>query len=200
MVSLAGGRQGGGSRLTAFAQRQIQLFHAVETEYQRFLQNPSENIHDVDAFLHFMRRLSMQTSARNQFVGRVVSLKTGPINAEVTVDLGGANQLTALITTNSADHLGLKEGSEVFALFKASSIIIVPGSGNIKLSARNQLRGTIASCKKGAINAEVIIQFAADQSIVAIITNESLEKLGLKEGDQASAVFKASSVILGVAL
>jgi molybdate transport system regulatory protein len=142
----------------------------------------------------------MQTSARNQLAGRIVSLKIGPINAEVIADLGVSGSITALITKSSADSLGLVEGSEVVALVKASSIIVVPGSERIKLSARNQLSGKVVSCRKGAVNAEVSIQLAGGEVITAIITNTSLDKLALQEGDSAYAVFKASGVIIGIQL
>jgi molybdate transport system regulatory protein len=141
----------------------------------------------------------MQTSARNQFAGRVVSLTKGPVNTEVVIDSGG-DQITATITTHSADKLGIRDGAEVYALVKASSILIVPGSENIKLSARNQLRGTVTECRKGAINAEVAVQLQGGKTVTAIITNESIDRLALKEGDSVCAVFKASSVILGVGL
>ena len=163
-----------------------------------FRRNLKKSAHDGDRFFHLMRRLVMQTSARNQFAGKVVSLKTGPINAELTVDLGGSDRITAMITRESVASLGLKEGVEVYALVKASSIIIAPGSENLRLSARNQLRGVVVSCRKGAVNAEVSIQLQGDKLVTAVITNESIDRLGLKEGDQACAIFKASSVIIGV--
>ena len=142
----------------------------------------------------------MQTSARNQCVGRIVSLKAGPISAEVTVDLGTGDCITALITKDSADNLGLKEGLEVFTLVKASSVILVAGSDKVKLSARNQLRGKVIACKRGMINAEVTIQLVGNNTVTALITNESLDRLALKEGDTACAIFKAASVIIGVDL
>lgn len=198
VVSETGGKHGGGSRVTAYGRRQIHLFSAAETEYQKFLRRLSESIQGGDTSLHFMRRLLMQTSARNEFAGRVASLFAGPINAEVTVDLGNGDAITALITKNSADRLGLSQGSEVLALVKASSIIITSGSENIKFSTRNLLRGAVLSCKQGAVNTEVTLQLAGGKTLAAIITNESVDRLGLKEGSSACAIFKSSSVILGV--
>lgn len=61
----------------------------------------------------------MKTSARNQFLGKVKSVKQGPINAEVVLDIGGGDELAAVITQDSAEHLGLTEGMEVMPLVKA---------------------------------------------------------------------------------
>ena len=118
----------------------------------------------------------------------------------MSVDIGGGDQITALITNNSVENLAIKEGSEVYALVKASSVIIMASVEKMKLSARNQLRGTVSSCKKGAVNGEVSIQLAGGKTVTAFITNDSIDGLALKEGNQAVAVIKSSSVILGVGL
>jgi len=200
VVSAPGGRHGGGSRLTDYAQRQLELYTAVEAEYQRFLHKLGEHIDDLDGFFHFMRGLLMQTSARNQFSGKIAAIKAGPINAEVTVDLGGGDLITALITAESANNLGLREGADVYALVKATSIIVIPGTETVRLSARNQLRGTIILCKQGPVNSEIVIQLPGGKTVTAVITHESAGNLGLKEGEPATAVFKATSIILGVGL
>ena len=51
---------------------------------------------------------------------------------------------------------------------------------------------------EGAVNAEVVIQLAGGTTVVAIITNDSVQTLGLAEGVSATAIFKASHVIIGV--
>lgn len=68
----------------------------------------------------------------------------------------------------------------------------------MKLSARNQLKGKVVAIKKGAVNTEVEIELPGKQVIVSIITNESVESLGLKVGGSAVAIIKASSVLVGV--
>ncbi len=200
VMSATGGKYGGGSRITDYGLRQIQLYDAVESEYQRFLSRLGEKVHDVDELVSFMRRLMMQTSARNQFLGRVTAFTSGPINAEVAVDIGGGDQITALITRNSLEQLGIQEGTEVYTIIKASSVIIMAGAAKMKISARNQLHGTVSNCKKGSVNGEVTITLAGGKSVTAIITNASIDSLALKEGDPAIAVIKSSSIILGVGL
>lgn len=69
---------------------------------------------------------------------------------------------------------------------------------SMKTSARNQLQGQITQLKKGAVNAEVVMRLDGGEEITAIITNTSVERLGLKEGGNAYALIKASDVILAV--
>ena len=68
----------------------------------------------------------------------------------------------------------------------------------MRLSARNQLSGTVVAIEKGAVNGIVKIEVAPGLVITSSITNASIEELGLIEGAKAVAVIKASSVMVGV--
>jgi molybdopterin-binding protein len=66
-----------------------------------------------------------------------------------------------------------------------------------KLSARNQLKGKIVEVRKGQTTARVRIEIGAGSVITASITNEAVDDLALKVGDEAWAVIKASDVMIG---
>jgi molybdate transport system regulatory protein len=66
----------------------------------------------------------MPLSARNQFVGKAVSVKTGSVMSEVLIDIGGGHQIVSLISTSSAKRLKLKKGSSAVAVIKATEVII----------------------------------------------------------------------------
>lgn len=67
----------------------------------------------------------------------------------------------------------------------------------MKLSARNQFKGKVVGLEKGAVNGVVKIEIAPDVVITSVITNASIEELGLQEGKEAIAVVKASNVMVG---
>jgi molybdopterin-binding protein len=67
----------------------------------------------------------------------------------------------------------------------------------VKLSARNQLTGTVRSVDLGAVMAEVVVDVDGQQ-IVSAITRSSAERLGLAEGRQVTVFIKATEVMLGV--
>ena len=122
------------------------------------------------------------------------------MNDEVELKLSGGERLTATVTHQSVENLGLKLGAEAVALVKASWVIVAIEEGTpLKLSARNRLTGTVSQLTPGAVNTEVVIALKGGNSVAAIVTNESARTLKLAEGMAASAIFKASSVILGVA-
>ena len=66
----------------------------------------------------------------------------------------------------------------------------------MKLSARNQIKGKIAELKKGQTTAHVRIEIGNGLVITSSITNEAVDELGLKAGDQVMAVIKASDVMV----
>ncbi|HEY2022950.1 TOBE domain-containing protein [Paraburkholderia sp.] len=139
----------------------------------------------------------MKTSARNQFSGEVIDVKHGAVNDEVTLRTPDGLEIVAIITHASANSLGLAAGKQAFALVKASSIVVMVDVAKHQVSARNCIEGTVAAVTKGAVNSEVTIS-AGGARIAAIITNDSAERLGLASGKPATAIFKASSVIIGV--
>ena len=145
-----------------------------------------------------LRTLNMKTSARNQFNGTVTAVRSGAVNDEVELTLPGGARIVAVVTRDSTESLGLRTNMAAFALIKASSIIIATELENAKLSARNQLSGTVSAVTPGAVNAEVVIDMDGGGTIAAIVTQASLKQLKLAVGMKATALFKASSVILGV--
>ena len=198
--SAAGGKGGGGTRLTEAGRKLVQTYRLVQQEHERFLASLGEGIEDFENFYQLIRRLSMKSSARNQFFGKVVAIKGGAVNDEVEIALNGNDRITAIITSESRQSLGLNIGSEVWALVKASWVILVTDDQDMKLSVRNRLCGTITRLTHGAVNSEVIVTLAGGNTVCAIVTNDSVAEMGLDEGGKVCAVFKASSVILGVAV
>ena len=140
----------------------------------------------------------MFTSARNQLSGKVSAVQRGAVNDEVAITLADGQVIVAILTHSSTESLGLKVGSNAFALIKASSVILLTDTAGFRLSTRNQLSGTVTEVIKGAVNSEVVLTVGGGTVITAIITNDSVQSLGLAAGKTATAAFKASSVIVGV--
>ena len=66
----------------------------------------------------------MRLTARNMLMGTVVSVTRGPVSTLVKVDVGGGQHVSATVTTEAVDELGITEGKQVTAIFKASAVII----------------------------------------------------------------------------
>ncbi len=68
----------------------------------------------------------------------------------------------------------------------------------MKISARNILKGKVVKLAPGSVNSEVTIELPGGARVVSIITNASVENLGLSVGKEAFAIIKASNVMVGV--
>ena len=66
----------------------------------------------------------MKISARNQFKGKVVEIKEGAVNGIVSIDIGGGNIITATISCAAVEELGLKVGSDAYAVIKATNVMV----------------------------------------------------------------------------
>ena len=66
----------------------------------------------------------MKISARNMLRGKVKTVKAGAVNTEVVVELPGGAEIVSTITKISAERLGLKSGQDVYAIIKASNVMI----------------------------------------------------------------------------
>lgn len=138
----------------------------------------------------------MQISARNQLSGKIECIKSGQVNSEVIVKVGD-DKITAIITNDGCNSLNLKDGMDAVAIIKASNVMVVKGDC-ATITARNKLKGEIASIKDGVVNSDIEIKLSGGTIVTAIVTNDSKEELNLKVGDEVIALFKANSVILGV--
>ena len=192
-----GGKHGGGTTLTEYGRRVVAAYRRLEKERGRVLAHLNRIMDDFDEYYRVIRRFDMQTSARNQFLGKVKTVKPGAVNAEVILDIGGGNEIAAIITQDSVEHLGLKPGMEAYALVKAPWVILTTDD-SLKTSARNRLCGTVVRCQEGAVNGEVIVELPGGKTVAAIVTNDSIQSLGLKVGVRACALIKASHIILAV--
>ncbi|MEO8121206.1 MAG: TOBE domain-containing protein [Rhodoferax sp.] len=140
----------------------------------------------------------MNVSARNVFKGKITGLTDGAVNAEVELTTAGGDRIVAIVTEGSVKSLGLAVGQDAIAYVKAPWVMVLTGDANVRFSARNQFAGKVTSVSNGAINAEVAIELPGGTVVYAVITNQAVLELGLKPGAAATALIKASHVILGV--
>lgn len=141
----------------------------------------------------------MKTTARNQFAGSIKAIEPGPVTTQVTIGIAGGHDIVATMTSAAARRLDLVIGKEAIALIKASAIVLVTDFAGYALSARNQFSGTISRLERGAVSSLVVLTLPGGSSITASVTNDAVDSLALTVGQPATAVFKAYSVMVGVA-
>ncbi|WP_320785101.1 TOBE domain-containing protein [Streptomyces sp. CRN 30] len=139
----------------------------------------------------------MSLSIRNQLPGTVTTVTPGEAMATVKVRLAGGQDLTAAITREAADDLGLAPGSAVRALVKSTevSLATAPVQG---LSIRNRLPGTVTALAAGDAMASVKVAVEGAE-LTAAITREAADDLRLAAGLPVVALVKSTEVSLATA-
>lgn len=196
METVTGGAGGGGTRLTEAAVGLLQAWQQIQAEHREFVRVQEARLAQLPALHGLLRRMSMKTTARNQFAGTVTAVELGPVSAQVALALAAGGEITATMTSAAAKRLKLKKGKEALALIKASAIVLVTDFAGWQLSARNQLAGTVSRIEPGAVSSLVVLTLPGGAAITASVTNEGVQALGLQVGTPATAVFKAYSVMV----
>lgn len=134
-------------------------------------------------------------SARNHFHGIVKEIRKGAVNGIVKLETPGGNRVSSTISMEAIEDLKLTEGKKACIFVKATEVMLA--NDNLKISARNQWKGTVKEIKDGAVNAIVKLEIEADVIISATISMEAVKDLALAVGSKAVAIVKSTSVILG---
>ena len=196
----AGGVGGGGTVLTPYALELIAAFRELERTHTEMLGRLSKSMAQPGDVLRSLATLGLRTSARNQLVGTVAEVRTGAVNAVLALALpGGEDLIHASLTMTSLRELKLKKGAAAVALIKAPSVFVAADDASaLNLSVRNALRGTVIRIRTGAVNTEVQARLAGGQTMVAMLSDDSVQRLALRAGMPVRLLFQESSVILGV--
>lgn len=134
-------------------------------------------------------------SARNHFHGIVKEIRKGAVNGIVKLETPGGNRVSSTISMEAIEDLKLAEGKKACIFVKATEVMLA--NDNLKISARNQWKGTVKEIKEGAVNAIVKLEIEADVIISATISMEAVKDLALAVGSKAVAIVKSTSVMLG---
>ncbi len=194
----AGGKGGGRTRLTERGRQLLKNFMLAQAEHARFIGRLNTVANGFEADYALQPGTALKTSARNQFVGIIVSMLQGPVNDEVTIMVHGSLMLTASITHHSSRELGLEIGAKVFALVKASWIALAPLSKG-GTPGRNAFAGAVQAIVRGESRSEVTLLIDAGIDLVATLPNAEADALDLQTSAQVVVLIDPSSVIIGVA-
>ncbi|WP_329206438.1 TOBE domain-containing protein [Streptomyces sp. NBC_00683] len=136
----------------------------------------------------------MSLSIRNQFPGTVTSVTAGAVMATVKVRLAGGQEVTAAITLEAVQDLGLTEGASVRTLVKSTEVSLATGAV-AGLSIRNQIPGTITDVATGGAMASVKVSVEGGE-LTSAITEDAVTDLGLAPGMPVVALIKSTEIAL----
>jgi molybdate transport system regulatory protein len=187
LIAQTGGRGGGGANLTEDGRKLILSFHRLEEKLSHIAAALAEESEFHPDLLFWS--VAVKTSARNAFRCRVIALVKEAVAVTVTLELTEGHSVTAIVTKDSAEDLGLAPGQEVLALIKASFVTFD------RMDPLNRFFGTVIKRTDGEQDAEIVLDIGGGKTLTAVVPRTSTD---LHPGDAASAGFNPSQVILAV--
>ena len=136
----------------------------------------------------------MGLSIRNQLTGTVTAVNPGEVMATVKSRLSGGQEITAAITLEAVDDLGIAEGSAIRVLIKSTEVSLAAGPVT-GVSIRNQIPGQVAGVATGGAMATVKVSIDGGE-LTAAITREAVAELGLSMGSPEVALIKSTEISL----
>ncbi|MEU6220956.1 TOBE domain-containing protein [Streptomyces sp. NPDC047022] len=136
----------------------------------------------------------MNLSIRNRIPGTVTAVDTGEVMAAVKVRLAGGQDVTAAVTMEAVEELGLSPGALVHALVKSTEVALAT-EALTGVSIRNQLPGTVEGIATGGAMAAVKVTVAGG-ALTAVITRSAAEDLALAPGSPVVALIKSTEISL----
>ena len=201
VVRTTGGHHGGGTQLTEHGLRMIALYRAMESSQQDLLDRVASPralaaVSEASPSLRtWLRRMSVRTSARNQFVGTVVSIVDAGGMADVRLRLDGGDEIVAAITPESVETMALKPGAQAYALVKAPWVGVVAKAPR-RSATRNAMQGTVTRVEPGRVSTRLTVTTPGGRAVAAAMPCALAAARGLHEGVAAWATFATDSVIL----
>ncbi|MGC7839357.1 TOBE domain-containing protein [Pseudomonas wayambapalatensis] len=189
----AGGRGGGGAKLSTEGERVLRLYQRLQALQSEILESTEEHS-DLD----LLGRLMLRTSARNQLRGQISGMRREGRYDRVSLALGGGLEIDALITRDSTERLELTLGSTVVALLKAGWVNVLtdadqPDAESNCLHA--QVDEVLADEGGGS---EMRLALENGQTLCAFAEPQWLQQQAIVVGSRVRAQFHPSLVLLGV--
>ena len=201
----AGGKGGGSTHLTERGQQVLRNFSLIQAEHARFIARLDALANGLSNDYAMENEIAMRTSARNQFAGILVSITPGVVNDALGIRVNGSQTLVASITHESCRELQLQVGTKVFALVKASSVVLRrPDEAVVTdfvdaVHLTNAFISTVHIVVPGEHQSELTVLLESGLTMVTTMSNHDVETMGLQNGSVVHATIEPSNVIIGIA-
>lgn len=184
-----GGKGGGGTVLTERGLQLLKNFEVIKTAHDAFLEKLSQSTRGIFEDFKLLQKMSMQTSARNQLLGKVQSITHDGVNSIINMELKGGFVIPVLITQESVRMLNIEVGKTFFLLIKA------PNVQCYKYDDTLSLKGSIFDINTSETNVELNISMG-DYTVIATMDREIGK--AFKKSEIISLKIDPKSVILAL--
>ena len=191
-----GGKDGGGTTITAYGEALLKNYAVLKAEHTRFLERLSE-LTDIDSgAFQTIGRLGLQISARNQIQAKVLKIEADKVNTKVHIELKSGQNLLSVITQEAVENLHIEKGQTVVAICKSSAVFVTPGSE--AKESENSLNGIVSQMDRDEENVKVTVDIGHHDKIISVMSIDRYENMvELNPGDSVTVLLKAHDIMLG---
>ncbi len=192
--SAVGGRGGGGAALTRRGTRLVQLYELLEQVQGQALVALEDDSIPLHSLLGVMARMSLQTSARNQFFGVVERIESIGPDERIFAALADGTVLCASITRRSRERLALLPGKDVLLLLKAPAVELIADAVPLSGSGLNRLEGQLTGLEDCGQSIELQVRLGGGDEACALVSRDQAR--GLLPGDTVQLRFAPEQVLV----
>ena len=189
-----GGKDGGGTTVTAYGEQLLETYAVLKEEHQRFLERLSQVADLETGTFKTIGRLGMQISARNQIQAEVKEVMHGEVNTKITLVLKSGQRLYSVITKEAAEDLYLKVGQVVTAICKSSNVLLLTEADE---TYDNRLKGEVVQIEKDDKSVKMIVDIGDHDRIVAVVPLSDIETQQIEEGIRVTLGIKSNNIMIG---
>lgn len=190
-----GGKDGGGTTITAYGKQLLKNYAILKAEHTRFLERLSELTDVQSGAFKTIGRLAMQISARNQIQAEVVSVESQELKTKIILRLKSGKELASIITKEALESLHVEPKQIVIAIFKSNTVFL-SGTKDVK-HTENSLHGIVNKIEKDAQSAKIMVDIGGYDTIIAVVPTEDMEKMALNEGNSVTVSIDANDIMIG---
>ena len=189
-----GGKDGGGTTITAYGETLLKNYALLKEEHSRFLERLSDLTDIQSGTFKTIGRLAMQLSARNQIQVEVLELTSGKLNAKVLLGLKSGQKLLAQVTQEAVENMHLACGQRITAIFKSSTVLLFSRKEE---TMENCIAAVLRKCERDGQHCKVQVDIGSHDHLVSVLSCEDFDALGVEEGEEVYVSIQSKDIMLG---
>lgn len=197
--SVQGGAHGGTTHLSPLGEELLSQYKLLRKQHQHFMTHLPDTPSGPEEVDLFLRRLSLQTSARNQLHGNIIRIWGDSAQAWVDVLVDQELMITARVARTTIQEMGLEEGCEIATLSKATCTLITLPDQKPDCSRRspmNRIKGRLARSIVDEDYAQVTLETRTHRTLTALVPVSDWETMQAQIDAELYAWFDPNHVIL----
>ena len=189
-----GGKDGGGTTITAYGMMLLENYALLKEEHQRFLARLSLLTESEKGVFKTIERLGLQISARNQIQANVIAVERFEVNANISLQFKGMQQLVSVITKEAVEDLHIKKGECVTVVCKSSHVMVLEQPSKKQC---NRMEGSVLEVEQDSCYIKTVIDIGGHDTLVSVLPVTFFKQGFPLKGKRVWVEIEAENIMIG---